>query len=241
LPDFVDTAVKEIDDQLRVLRDEASRLEAARAALTGGRRGGRAASKGAAINGTARTTARSAERRNGAAAAVRARPSGETRANQALDLVRQQPGITIPDIAQAMSIQPNYLYRVLPRLASEGQIKREGQGWHPSSSSTTSTGATGARKARGSRQAPAAETEAPRAPRSPRGTRSTSPSNGRAARGASRAAILAALASGEALTASEVATKAGLARPTVSTTLSKLAKSGEVKKAERGYRVTSAG
>ena len=49
MPDFVQTAVKDIDDQLRVLQDEASRLEAARAALTGGtRRRGRPASNGAA-------------------------------------------------------------------------------------------------------------------------------------------------------------------------------------------------
>jgi DNA-binding IscR family transcriptional regulator len=47
--------------------------------------------------------------------------------------VRKQPGITIPDLAKAMKIQPNYLYRVLPRLASEGQVKRNGQGWHPAS------------------------------------------------------------------------------------------------------------
>ena len=42
------------------------------------------------------------------------------------------------------------------------------------------------------------------------------------------------------MTASEVATKTGLARPTVSTTLSKLAKSGQVQKAERGYRLAAA-
>ena len=41
------------------------------------------------------------------------------------------------------------------------------------------------------------------------------------------------------MTASQVAIKAGLARPTVSTTLSKLAKSGEVEKAQRGYRLTA--
>jgi hypothetical protein len=29
-----------------------------------------------------------------------------------------------------MKIQPNYLYRVMPRLVADGQIKREGQGWH---------------------------------------------------------------------------------------------------------------
>jgi CRP-like cAMP-binding protein len=39
------------------------------------------------------------------------------------------------------------------------------------------------------------------------------------------------------MTAGEVAAATGLARGTVSTTLSKLAKSGEVLKAERGYRL----
>jgi DNA-binding transcriptional regulator GbsR (MarR family) len=38
------------------------------------------------------------------------------------------------------------------------------------------------------------------------------------------------------MTASEVAAATGLDRATVSTTLSKLAKTGEVAKAERGYR-----
>jgi DNA-binding IclR family transcriptional regulator len=52
--------------------------------------------------------------------------------------------------------------------------------------------------------------------------------------------VLAALAGGEAMTATEVATKAGLARPSVSTTLSRLATSGEVEKAQRGYRLAGA-
>jgi DNA-binding IclR family transcriptional regulator len=51
--------------------------------------------------------------------------------------------------------------------------------------------------------------------------------------------VLAALAGGEAMTATEVAARAGLARPTVSTTLSKLARSGRVQKADRGYRLAS--
>ena len=63
----------------------------------------------------------------------------------------------------------------------------------------------------------------------------------RTAPGATKAAVLAALADGEAMTAGEVAAKAGLARATVSTTLSKLAKTGEVQKAERGYRLPPAG
>jgi DNA-binding IscR family transcriptional regulator len=239
LPDFVQTAVKEIDDQLRVLKDEASRLEAARAALTGGaRRVGRPAR-----NGTVQATPRPAGRRNDSAAAPRQPRGGSTRANQALALVREQPGITIPEIAQAMKIQTNYLYRVLPRLASDGQVTRDGQGWHPASSST-STRAEPVRHARGRKQTRAAKPKptasATRAASPRRSGESTSATNGRTARGATKASVLAALAGGDAMTASQVATKAGLARPTVSTTLSKLAKTGEVQKAERGYRLTSA-
>jgi DNA-binding IscR family transcriptional regulator len=44
-------------------------------------------------------------------------------------LVRGKPGITIPEIAVAMGIEPNYLYRVMPKLVSDGQVKRDGQGW----------------------------------------------------------------------------------------------------------------
>jgi DNA-binding transcriptional ArsR family regulator len=58
----------------------------------------------------------------------------------------------------------------------------------------------------------------------------------RAAQGQTRGAVLAALSSGEAMTAGEVAAATGLGRASVSTTLSKLAKSGEVAKADRGYR-----
>jgi len=58
----------------------------------------------------------------------------------------------------------------------------------------------------------------------------------RAAQGQTRSAVLAALSSGEAMTAGEVAAATGLGRASVSTTLSKLAKTGEVAKAERGYR-----
>jgi hypothetical protein len=62
----------------------------------------------------------------------------------------------------------------------------------------------------------------------------------RTAPGATKASVLAALADGDTMTAGQVAAKTGLARPTVSTTLSKLAKSGELQKAERGYRLAPA-
>jgi len=51
--------------------------------------------------------------------------------------VRSKPGITIPQIAETLQIEPNYLYRVMPKLVSDGQIRREGQGWHPVRESTS--------------------------------------------------------------------------------------------------------
>ena len=142
-----------------------------------------------------------------------------------------------------MKIEPNYLYRVLPRLASDGQVKRDGQGWHPAPSST-STRVEPVRNVPGRKQTRAAKSNptasATRAARTRRSSESASATNGRTAPGATKASVLAALAGGDAMTAGQVATKAGLARPTVSTTLSKLAKTGEVEKAARGYRLTSA-
>jgi hypothetical protein len=87
---------------------------------------------------------------------------------------------------------------------------------------------------------PRATASGSQAARARRSSESTSATNGRTAPGATKASVLAALAGGDAMTAGQVATKAGLARPTVSTTLSKLAKTGEVEKAARGYRLTSA-
>jgi DNA-binding IclR family transcriptional regulator len=51
--------------------------------------------------------------------------------------------------------------------------------------------------------------------------------------------VLAALSRDQELTAGEVAQATGLARPTVSTTLSRLSKTGDVVKADRGYRLPS--
>jgi DNA-binding transcriptional ArsR family regulator len=56
--------------------------------------------------------------------------------------------------------------------------------------------------------------------------------------GATKGTVLAALANGKTLTAGEIATVTGVSRQTVSTTLSRLAKAGELTKAERGYKLT---
>jgi hypothetical protein len=127
LADFVDSTVKDIDSRLSELKVEVSKLEAARAALVGPSRRGRAPSS----NSTG-TTPRRAPRRAGR---PRGRRGGNTRANQALALVNERPGITIPQIAESLKIEPNYLYRVMPKLVEDGSVKREGQGWHPTGKS----------------------------------------------------------------------------------------------------------
>lgn len=129
MTEFVDSTVKDIDQRLSELKQEVSKLEAARAALVGGRRG-----PGRPRGSTTRRTRKSSTTSGRRTRRSRGRRGGATRANQALELVRRSPGITIPQIAQEMGIEPNYLYRVLPRLQQEGQIKRDGQGWVSSGS-----------------------------------------------------------------------------------------------------------
>ena len=55
---------------------------------------------------------------------------GEVVHFEALDLVKARPGITIPELAEAMGIKQNYLYRVMPGLADEGKVTKSGRGWH---------------------------------------------------------------------------------------------------------------
>jgi predicted ArsR family transcriptional regulator len=79
---------------------------------------------------TRRRSASSGGTRTGTGRRGRPRGSG-TRSKQALELVRTRPGITIPEIAEAIGIQQNYLYRVLPSLQKDGLVRKEGRGWHP--------------------------------------------------------------------------------------------------------------
>ena len=128
MPDFLDEKRKEIDARLRELRpliDEYQRLEKAAAALAGvGASNGRS---------TTRAASRPARRRKASSGGGRrGRPKGSgKRAIQAQELVNAQPGITIPELADQMGIQSNYLYRVMPTLQGEGKIRKKGKGWHP--------------------------------------------------------------------------------------------------------------
>ncbi len=123
MADFLDEKRKEIDARLRELRplvDEYNRLEKAAAALSG-------------VGGAQRTAAVPRRRSSGGGGGNRrGRPRGSgNRAKQALELVRTRPGISISEMASAMKIQPNYLYRVMPTLESEGQVVKRDKGWHP--------------------------------------------------------------------------------------------------------------
>jgi CRP-like cAMP-binding protein len=127
MPDFLEEKKREIDARLKELRplvDEFHRLEAAAAALQG-------VPASAAASAPARRTRRT--RRSGSAGTGRrGRPRGSgTRSKQALELVRTRPGITIPEIAQSIGIQQNYLYRVLPALQKDGLVRKDGRGWYP--------------------------------------------------------------------------------------------------------------
>jgi hypothetical protein len=133
--DFLDEKRDEIGARLKELRpliDEYQRLEAAVAALDG--------VSATAVTSTApsrparRTPARApaATRKRGVSHGRRGRPKGSgTRGAEALALVKANPGITIPDIAEKMAIKQNYLYRVLPGLVEDGLVVKDGRGWKP--------------------------------------------------------------------------------------------------------------
>lgn len=134
MTDFLEEKKREINARLKELKplvDEYHRLEAAAAALDGV---GNATTTGArgASGGGRRRAASGSRSSGGAGTGRRGRPRGSgTRSKQALELVRARPGISIPEMAEAMGIQQNYLYRVLPTLQKDGLVRKEGRGWHP--------------------------------------------------------------------------------------------------------------
>jgi hypothetical protein len=124
MADFLDEKRKEIQTRLKELRplvDEFHRLEAAERALSGVE-----STPAPATSSPGRT-----RRASGSTNGRRGRPRGSgTRAQEALKLVRERPGITIPELAEAMGIKQNYLYRVMPTLAEENRVVKSGRGWH---------------------------------------------------------------------------------------------------------------
>ena len=135
MADFLEEKRQEIQARLKELKpmvDEYHLLEAAEVALGGISSGGSTPSVAAPVaERPARRSRGPRASKPAAGSGRRGRPRGSgTRAAQALDLVKSRPGITIPELAEAMGIQQNYLYRVMPGLAEEGKVTKSGRGWH---------------------------------------------------------------------------------------------------------------
>jgi hypothetical protein len=134
--DFLDEKRNEIGARLKELQpfvEEYQRLEAAATALDGI---SATALTSTAPAGSARRTpppaAAQKTSKRSASRGRRGRPKGSgTRGAEALALVKASPGITIPEIAEKMTIKQNYLYRVLPGLANDGLVVKDGRGWKP--------------------------------------------------------------------------------------------------------------
>ena len=112
-----------VHERLADLDDERKRLERALAELGGkvtrrapGRPRGSSKAKSSASDG---------------AAPRRRKRRGGTRADQAVNLIAKEPGISASDVAKQMKIKPNYLYRVLGDLEKEGRVKKDGRQYYP--------------------------------------------------------------------------------------------------------------
>lgn len=137
VPDFLDAKRTEITARLAELKplvDEYHRLDAAASALDGLPPSNGNAPEPVRLQSVKAPTkrARKASGKAPAAGTRRGRPKGSgARGAEALALVKENPGIAIPEIAEKMGIKQNYLYRVLPALAEEGLVRKDGRGWHP--------------------------------------------------------------------------------------------------------------
>jgi hypothetical protein len=127
MADFLTEKRQEIDNRLKELRplyEEYLKLEKAQEALAGmdqprrrgpGRPPGSTSTRSSSGNGRRR----------------RRRRSGGTRAEQALNVVRQNPGITVSELGDQLGVtQKNYLYRVMANLQEDGAVRKEGKGFH---------------------------------------------------------------------------------------------------------------
>jgi sugar-specific transcriptional regulator TrmB len=111
-----------VEKRLADLDEERKRLERALAELGGKatrRAPGRPRGSKSSSTATASTPRRRRKRRGG------------TRADQAVNLITSEPGISASDVAKQMKIKPNYLYRVLGDLEKEGRVKKQGRQYYP--------------------------------------------------------------------------------------------------------------
>jgi sugar-specific transcriptional regulator TrmB len=114
----IDEARDLLEKRLAELDDERKRVERALSNLVGG-------SSKPGRRGPGRPKG-STNKKAGAPRRRRGRRGG-TRADQAVNLIAANPGITASEIAKTMKIKPNYLYRVLGDLEKERRVKKKGR------------------------------------------------------------------------------------------------------------------
>jgi transposase-like protein len=128
----LDEALGLVKKRLAELDEERKRLERALAELGGTttvtRRPGRPPGSG---RGPGRPPKAASTATSTAPRKRRRRRRGGTRADQAVALVEQNPGISASEIAKQMKIKPNYLYRVLGEMEKEGRVTKKGREYHP--------------------------------------------------------------------------------------------------------------
>ncbi len=107
----LDQARSLIQERLRELEDEKARLERTLADLTDGKAGRRRPG-----------------RPRGSKTRRRGRRGG-TRADQAVKIISENPGITASEVAKQLKIKPNYVYRVMADLQKEGRVRKSGRGY----------------------------------------------------------------------------------------------------------------
>jgi predicted Rossmann fold nucleotide-binding protein DprA/Smf involved in DNA uptake len=127
----LDEARELVERRLAELDDERRRLERALAELGGKAKRSPGRPRGSASSASSASTASPAKASSGGAPKKRRRRKGGTRADQAVDLITSQPGISASDVAKTMKIKPNYLYRVLGDLEKEGRVKKDGRNYYP--------------------------------------------------------------------------------------------------------------
>ena len=117
----IDEARELLEKRLHELDDERKRLERALANLVEGKAPGRPRGR----RGPGRPKGSTSKK----ATAPRKRRGrrGGTRADQAVKLIADNPGISASEIAKTMKIKPNYLYRVLGDLQKEGRVTKKGR------------------------------------------------------------------------------------------------------------------
>jgi sugar-specific transcriptional regulator TrmB len=119
----LDEARELLERRLADVHDEARKLERALAELGGKAKRSPGRPRGSASKASTKASSGAPKKRR--------RRRGGTRADQAVELITSQPGISASDVAKTMKIKPNYLYRVLGDLEKEGRVKKDGRQYYP--------------------------------------------------------------------------------------------------------------